>query len=162
MTGDIFMAKSVCFTGHRKLTDTMTLKKFLTEQLIKLIGEGADTFYAGGAVGWDMLCECTVLELREKYPHIKLILILPCHAKEQSDKWSENDKAEFKRILSSADSVEVCSEHYFNGCMKVRNQRLVDLSDICVCFYNAQNRRSGTGQTVRMALEKNIPVINLF
>ncbi len=45
--------KSVCFTGHRNVKETAELKKRLLEQLIKLIGEGGDVFYAGGAVGWD-------------------------------------------------------------------------------------------------------------
>ncbi len=71
-----------------------------------------------------MLCERTVIELREKYPHIKLHLVLPCLTEEQTAKWNENDKREFIELLSEADTVEICSEHYFDGCMKLRNQRL--------------------------------------
>ncbi len=70
-----------------------------------------------------MLCERAVIELREKYPHIKLHLVLPCPAEEQTAKWNESDKREFMELLSAADMVEVCSEHYYDGCMKVRNQR---------------------------------------
>ncbi len=154
--------KSVCFTGHRSVKKSAELKKALAEQLVKLIDKGAAVFYVGGAVGWDMLCERAVIELREKYPHIKLYLVLPCPAEEQTARWSESDKMEFNRLLSAADMVEVCSEHYFDGCMKARNQRLVDLSDVCVCYYNESNKRSGTGQTVRMAEKKNICIINLF
>ncbi len=76
--------KSVCFTGHRNVKETAELKKSLLEQLVKLIDEGADVFYAGGAVGWDMLCESSVIELRERFPHIKLHLFLPCPAEEQT------------------------------------------------------------------------------
>ncbi len=154
--------KSVCFTGHRNIKEPAELKKALIEQLVKLINEGAANFYAGGAVGWDMLCESAVIELREKYPHIRLHLVLPCPAEEQTAKWSKSDKAEFRQLLSAADTVEICSEHYCDGCMKARNQRLVDLSDICVCCYNENDKRSGTGQTVRMARKKQICIINLF
>lgn len=154
--------KSVCFTGHRNVKGTAELKKNLFEQLVKLIDEGADVFYAGGAIGWDMLCERVIIELRKKYPHIKLHLILPCSAEEQTAKWNESDKMEFMELLSAADMVEVCSGNYYDGCMKVRNQRLVDLSDVCVCYYNESNKRSGTGQTVRMAERKNICIINLL
>ena len=125
-----------------------------------MIDEGAANFYAGGAVGWDMLCESVVIELRERFPNIKLHLILPCSAEEQTAKWSESDKAEFGRLLLAADTVEICSEHYFDGCMKLRNQRLVDLSDVCVCYYNGK-QRSGTGQTVRMAERQGKAKINL-
>ena len=46
--------------------------------------------------------------------------------------------------------------------MKERNQRLVDLADICICYYNENNSRSGTGQTVRMVQKKGIQLINIF
>ena len=153
--------KSVCFTGHRNIKEKAELKKALIKQLVKLIDEGTTDFYAGGAVGWDMLCEKTVIELREKYPYIKLQLVLPCPAEEQTAKWNENDKREFMDLLSAADTVEICSEHYYDGCMKVRNQRLVELSDVCVCYYNESNKRSGTGQTVRMAERQGKEIINL-
>ena len=152
--------KSVCFTGHRNVKETSELKNALIKQLVKLIDEGATDFYAGGAVGWDMLCERAVIELRERFPHIKLHLILPCSTEEQTAKWNESDKAEFKRLLLASDTVEICSEPYFDGCMKLRNQRLVDLSDVCVCYYNGK-QRSGTGQTVRMAERQGKAIVNL-
>lgn len=152
--------KAVCFTGHRNVKETAELKEALINQLVKLIDEGATDFYAGRAVGWDMLCEGVVIELRERFPHIKLHLILPCSGEEQTAKWSESDKTEYRRLLSAADTVEMCSEHYFDGCMKQRNQRLVDLSNVCVCYYNCK-QRSGTGQTVRMAERQGKAIINL-
>lgn len=152
--------KSVCFSGHRNLNQTTELKETLVNQLIKLIDKGAADFYAGGAIGWDMLCESVIIKLRAHYTYIKLHLILPCPADEQTAKWSENDKTEYIRLLSAADTVEVCSEHYSDVCMKVRNQRLIDLSDICVCYYNGK-KRSGTGQTVRMAERQKKTIINI-
>lgn len=65
-------------------------------------------------------------------------------------------------ILSAADSVEQTSGHYYNGCMKVRNARLVELADCCFCYWNPNRKRSGTGQTVRMAHKKNIMVVNFY
>lgn len=155
------MNKNVCFTGHRNVKETGELKNALIKQLVKLIDEGATEFYAGGAVGWDMLCESVVIDLRERFPHIKLHLILPCPAEEQTEKCSEGYKAEFKRLLLAADAVEICSEHYFDGCMKLRNQRLVNLADVCVCYYSGK-QRSGTGQTVRIAERQGKEIINLI
>lgn len=154
------MIKSVCFTGHRNITETDRLKKALVLQLEKLISQGAENFYAGGALGWDMLCEKTVIELRKRFPAIKLHLVLPCPAAEQTANWREKDKAEFNRLLSAADTVQVCSAHYFDGCMKVRNMRLVSLSEVCVCYYSGM-WRSGTGQTVRIAEQQGLTVINI-
>ena len=64
-------------------------------------------------------------------------------------------KAEFERSLGLADSEDYVSEHKTMTCMKERNARLVELaSDYCICYWNTNDFRSGTGQTVRMAHKK--------
>ncbi len=157
------MVKSVCFTGHRNIKVTQELSDRLYNKLETLINNGADTFLAGGAIGWDLLCEKTVLELREKYPHIKLHIIMPCPENEQTKKWkSDDDKAEYHKILLAADYTEICSEHMTNECMKKRNARLVQLADCCICCYDKCRIRSGTGQTVRIAEHKGLFIINLY
>ena len=155
--------KYVCFTGHRNIKSDPNLTLHLENTLRRLIQEEkAKEFYSGGAIGWDTLCAQTVLNLRNEFPHIRLNLILPCRNEEQTALWNDYDKKLFMEILSAADSVEFTSDKYYNGCMKKRNQRLVELSDCCVCCYNIRNKFSGTGQTVRMAESKGIPIINLY
>ena len=156
--------KSACFTGHRNFTGDITnldarLYDILERAIIKM---NVADFYAGGAVGWDELAARTVLKLREVYPQIELHLILPCSNEEQTAKWTEEQKTEFYRILNLADSVEYTSERYYNGCMKVRNARLVELADFCFCFWDTNRQRSGTAQTVRMAQRKKIMIVNFF
>ena len=152
--------KSVCFTGHRNVRITNELLALLNKTLTDLIENGAADFYAGGALGWDMLCEQIVLDLRKKYPHIKLHLVLPCSEVEQTARWNDMQKEEYRKILNAANDIEYTSDHYYDGCMKVRNARLVELADCCVCYYDNRSR-SGTGQTVRMAMDKGIKIINL-
>ena len=159
------MNRSVCFTGHRTIAvDKEKLSARLYALLECLVTEQKVTdFYTGGAVGWDALAALTVLKLRESYPEVKLHLVLPCSFEEQSAKWNEAQKAEYQHILGLADNVEQVSDRYYNGCMKARNARLVELaSDYCICYWNPKHYRSGTGQTVRMAQKKGIEVINLF
>ena len=113
------------------------------------IPQGFVDFYAGGALGWDTYCAQTVLDLREEYPCIALHLVLPCSRAEQTARWTEAQKAAYDCIYREAD------------CMRLRNKRLVELADCCVCFCGEPEGRSGTAQTVRMARQKGIPVINL-
>ena len=88
---------------------------------------------------------------------------MPCPFEEQSTKWNEAQKTEYLHIFGLADSAEQVSDRYYNGCMKARNARLVELaSDYCICYWNPKNFRNGTGQTVRMAQKRGIEVINLF
>ena len=159
------MKKSACFTGHRDIdTNDSALSSLLCSVLECLITEHTVTdLYAGGAVGFDTLAADTVLRMREKYPQVKLHLVLPSSNANQTKGWTAEQVADFNRILGLADSVEYISDSYYNGCMKARNARLVELaSDYCICYWNPKNFRSGTGQTVRMAQKKGIEVINLF
>lgn len=151
--------KSVCFTGHRKITITYELKEKLRRTLISLIENGCTDFYAGGALGWDTLCEEAVLALRQEYPQIKLHLVLPCSSAEQTAKWSDWQRTRFKSILTAADDVQYTAEHYSADCMKRRNERLVELSECCVCY--CTDPQSGTGQTVRIAERSGIKIYNL-
>lgn len=154
--------RSISFTGHRKLFgDSTSLSQSLYNRLEEEIHNGATDFNAGGAVGFDCISAAVVLKLREVYPHIKLHLILPCSNEEQTEKWSEKEKSEFYRILKLADSVEYTSEHFYKGCMKVRNARLVEIANCCFCYWDGR-QRSGTGQTVRMAQKKKIKIVNFF
>lgn len=154
--------KKVFFTGHRIFKANDETIGNLVAVLIKLISEGSTDFYGGGALGWDMLCENAVLKLREEFPDIKLHLILPCPPEEQTAFWLMAQIEEYQKILKSADSVEIVSKHYSKDCMKKRNERLAELGDVCVCYYNEKRRRSGTGQTVRLAEKSGKEIINLF
>lgn len=154
--------KNVCFTGHRYIQNAEKLSNDLTYIIELLIQKGTVNFFTGGAIGFDSIAAQKVIELRKNYPQIKLTLILPCYEEEQTLHWTNIQKNEFQRILLNADNVEYVSEHYFNGCMKKRNLRLVELADYCICYYNNKKSASGTGQTVRMALKKNITIINLY
>lgn len=154
--------KNICFTGHRIVLDMEKVQQALSDIIERLIRNGAVNFYAGGATGFDTLAADAVILLRQKYPHIRLHLVLPCCESEQTLRWSDAQKDKYHAILSAADSVEYISEHYYNGCMKKRNARLIELADCCVCYYNDKNSASGTGQTVRMALKNDIKIVNLY
>lgn len=155
--------KRCCFTGHRNVNVTVSLKRKLADEIRRLVDAGVTDFYAGGAMGWDMLCEQAVLSLKNtEYSHIRLHLVLPCPPDEQTRRWNQRDKELFLRIMEKADSSEVMFDRYFNGCMKERNRRLAENADICICYYNPADASSGTGQTVRLCEGKGIPVVNLF
>lgn len=152
--------KKICFTGHRQITDFHATTRKLLELLEKLINHGAVDFYAGGAVGFDTLCSLAVINLKHIHPQIRLNLVLPCSNAEQTENWNSQQKETFNRILAAADSVEYISDCYTNDCMKLRNARLVELSDGCICYYK-ELYKSGTGQTLRMAQKKGINIYNL-
>lgn len=151
--------KTCCFTGHRIIKITPELIQRLKDTIINIYKQGVTDFYDGGAIGWDMLCSETLIDLKAEYPDMKLCLMLPCPPEEQTKGWNTSQVERYEKILKAADSVTVVSEHYTSNCMKLRNQQLVDLADCCICY--CTNPRSGTGQTMRMVEKKEIVMWNL-
>ncbi|MBR1444619.1 MAG: DUF1273 family protein [Firmicutes bacterium] len=148
-----------CFTGHRKLKkDKLSeVKEDLRKILEALIENGYTDFLAGGALGFDTVAASEVLDLKNKYPNIKLILVLPCC--NQADGWRKKDVEVYENIKDRCDKVIYVSQNYESDCMRKRNYYLVDHSSTCVCYYT--NPRSGTGMTVKYAKQKGLQIINL-
>lgn len=151
--------KTACFTGHRKIPpeSISELSQRLKNTLLRLIEEGYMYFGAGGALGFDTLATQCVLSLKKQYPHIKLILVLPCIT--QTKGWSKNDIAIYEEIKSQADKVVYTSQEYTRGCMHKRNRHLVDNSSACISYLTES--KGGTFYTVNYAKSKGVEVINI-
>ncbi len=151
--------KSCCFTGHRILAnaDITTLEKKLTETIRTLYEEGITHYYCGGAIGFDTLAACMVLQLKESLPDLRLHMILPCRG--QDKKWTFSQKQSYARILQAADDTLFLAESYDSGCMRRRNRYLVDHADVCIAHY--KGTPGGTAYTVNYAYQNGLRLIIL-
>lgn len=150
--------KTCAFTGHRQLPKGAEekLRDLLRRGISYVYGEGVRDFYAGGALGFDMLAEEEVVSFREAHPDVRLHLVLPHRGQAQS--WRLPEVRRYQGLLSEADSVRYLSAFYYNGVMKERNATLIEEADACIAYLT---HGGGSGQTVAMAREKGIPVYNL-
>jgi len=122
-----------------------------------LIDAGVCEFRAGGALGFDTLAALAVLEIKEEYPEIRLVLMIPC--KDQTKGWKEADCLRYDHIMQAADEVNILAEHYYRGCMFVRNRALVDGSTYCICYQRYAG--GGTGMTVNYANKQGLIITNV-
>ena len=151
-------SKAVCFTGHRALPaeELPEISRHLEDTLIALIEQGHCYFGAGGALGFDTLAAQMVLRLRERYPQIRLILVLPC--RNQTRGWPQDSIDIYEDIKRHADKVIYSAENYFRGCMQKRNRHLVDSSSVCICYLTTPT--GGTAYTLNYARRMALQVIN--
>lgn len=145
--------KTCAFTGHRLLS--YDFNKTELERVIKgLIKGGFNTFLVGMALGFDTEC-FKILEIyRKEYP-IKIVACIPCLT--QAYKFSARQKAEYERMLSSADEKIYVSKEYTKTCMFKRNMFMVDSAAVLVAYLNSD--RGGTFQTVNYAKRQNVQII---
>ena len=159
--------KGCCFTGHRPEKMPFTFNEdnpkfqILRMSLLTLIERAAlngyDTFYNGGARGFDIVAAEIVLSLRKKYD-IRLVMALPYRA--QAVKFPRDWHKRYDRILAEADEVVYVNEHYSPSCFQERNVYMVDRSDLVIACYCGES--GGTVNTIRYASRKGKKVYNVL
>ena len=152
--------QTCCFTGHRKIPPEKYahIAEQLRAEIRAMINKGVIYFGVGGALGFDTMAAQAVLELRNIYPQIKLILVLPC--KTQTRGWSQNDKETYESIKRACDKHVYISNEYTYDCMHKRNRHLVNYSNYCICYLTDYSR-GGTAYTVKYAKKNGLTIINL-
>ena len=145
--------KTCCFFGHRTINETEELKSKLKEIIEKLIVENSvDTFLFGSKSRFNSLCQETVTELKEKYPHIKLIYVRA--------EYPDINEQYTNYLLESYEDTYY-PEHIRNSGKATyveRNYEMINKSHFCIVYYDEQNapttRKSGTKIALDYAIKK--------
>ena len=147
---------SACaLTGHRVLGKGFSRER-LEQCLRALIAEGADTFYCGMALGFDLYCCELLLRLREEFP-VRIVACVPCA--DQAARYSPRAKEKYEALLSACDEKIVLHEKYENGCMFERNRYMVDRADVLLAYLETE--RGGTFYTVNYAKKRGKRIVFL-
>lgn len=126
--------KALGYTGHRPdrlggynpSNPIMTyVRHKLYVETLRGIEEGFDTFVCGFAIGTDLEAAKIVLELKEHYPHIRLIAAIPFQGQEL--KWPQAAQEEYHHLLEQCDEVYYVSDPgYAPWKMGKRNEWIID------------------------------------
>ena len=81
-----------------------------------LVSKGFKYFGTGGALWFDTIAAQAVLSVKETYPEVKLILVLPCE--NQTKYWKQQDIDVYNDIKSRADKVKVLAVHTITAACK--------------------------------------------
>lgn len=150
-----------CFTGHRPDKMELTEKEIvpiLEKAIDKAIENGYITFITGMAMGVDIWAAEIVLERKKHNEDIHLVCALPHPGFET--RRSLTEKMRFNKIIKKADVVREINDHYFTGCYQVRNEWMVDRSNLVIAVFNG--RKSGTKNTVDYAHRNGVQVNNVL
>ncbi|MBO4384267.1 MAG: DUF1273 family protein [Clostridia bacterium] len=112
----------VTFCGHREVQEPEKVRKWLLETVERLIMEGADCFYLGGYGQFDTIAADVIRELKQKYKHIKSVLVLPYIDREYDS--SGYDESIYPPL-------EIVPRRY---AISKRNEYMVDNADIVIAY----------------------------
>lgn len=161
--------KTVCFTGHRpeKLPGYKELnnpalsvmKSMLYYQIYQSVKEGFEYFISGLARGVDIWAALYVIEIKKKFPDLKLISVKPYE--DHGRYFKGEDLWNLKNVLAESDDIICVSKEYSRDCYKLRNQFMVNNSSKLIAVVD--DYKSGTGQTINYANKMgiNVSIINV-
>lgn len=139
-------ARFACFTGHRpdKLGGygDSAVKRNVVASLYAVIEQcvqnGVDTFITGMALGVDTWAGFVVLDLKKKYPHIRLFAYIPCSG--QHSRWYSSSVDEWWSIIDGCDGVHYVHRSPFEKigkrCMQDRNVAMVNDADVVIAVWD--------------------------
>lgn len=152
---------ALCFTGHRPdklssyLRDVDELRMRLQQRIIQAVSEGCTVFYCGMALGIDIMAGELVASLRQQYPELRLIAVVPFPG--QSRNWPLSWRRRWDALLRLADEKIVLYPTFQRGCYQARNRYMVDRSERVIAVYDG-SPEGGTCMTVTYARKKGVPV----
>lgn len=122
----------------------------LKREIMMAIDDGFNIFLCGGAQGVDTWAANIILELKEKYPYIKLILVIPFEGYN-----SFVTEINYSRTIKYADEIIVVgAEKGVKGFTK-RDHYMIDRSERVIAVYDERSKiKSGTYRAVQYAEKK--------
>ena len=148
---------TVSFFGHRQIYDQLNAERRLKEIVEKLLREHSwGEFLVGREGDFDIMSASVVRQVRKTLycDNASLIWILPYMKAELRDNK--------KNLLEYYDNIEIDSEAsaaYFKNAIKIRNRRMVDRSQLVICYID--HNKGGAYTAVQYAQKIGREVVNI-
>ena len=161
--------KTIAFTGNRNLTSTsglsgIDLQTAIIQKLYNLIEKehtenGIINFMTGMAMGLDFLAGLAITEVRQQYPAIQFIAVIPFQG--QHNNFTQQEKSYHENLCQCANHIITVSDNPGTPAYHKRNDFLIANSSKIIAYHNGKYR-SGAGSTIRKATYLGVEVINLY
>ena len=146
--------KSCFFIGHREADERLLPRlELVIDQLIR--EENVRYFYVGGYGGFDRLAAAAVRRVKQKYPDITLMLVLPYHPAERPTEAHDSFDGTYH-----PEGLESTPKRY---AIVRANRIMVDACDWLVCCvrHGAGNSRKLLEYAQRSAARGLIKIVNM-
>ena len=146
--------KSCFFIGHGEEDDRLVPRlELVVDRLIR--EEGVRYFYVGGYGGFDRLAAAAIRRMKQKYPDITLMLVLPYHPAERPTEALDGFDGTYH-----PDGLESTPKRY---AIVRANRIMVDTCDWLICYvrHGASNSRKLLEYAQRRAEKGLIQIENI-
>lgn len=141
------------------------VKRWLYLAIKRSIEKGRTDFVSGMATGVDIWFGEAVLDLKNDYPHIRLICACPYMT--QADRWARFNKLRWRRLMEEADEFHVIYDnpkeedpkYEFAKRLNGRNSWMVDTTPVGIAVLPKGTTTGGTVNCLKLAKAKKRPIL---
>lgn len=113
-----------------------------------------DHVISGMALGWDQALAVAAIRL-----DIPVCAYVPFEG--QESRWPESSQTYYRKILRKCHHISIiCEGGYSREAMQIRNERMVDDSDVVLALWDGSS--GGTGNCIRYATRTKAEIVNLW
>lgn len=150
---------TITFFGHRHIYKEQELRTRIYDAVLPYVNEPKLTLLVGNHGEYDGLVLSVCRELRRKYPHIRICVVLTSIAILQKDEYGYCPADIYSDVETITYDIE--DEHFKNQIV-VNNRYMVDDSNVVICYVNFKEYRSGAKRAVNYAKRQGKTIINLY
>ena len=150
--------RKTAFIGHRLILQP-AVKDSLVLAIEEQIRGGCNTFTMSTHGEFDKLALNTCLELKHKYPDIKIEIVIT-NLNSNAYKYGSN---EYYTPYSDIETImyEIETVHYKQQ-ITASNRQMIDTCDTLICYVDEDTFRSGAKTAMQYAKKNNLNIINLY
>ena len=154
--------KTISFFGHRRIFQS----DIVGQKIIKVLQEIALKEQVNLLIGthgdFDNLVLLKCLEFRKRFNNdVKITVVLTSLSPLNKNKFGYSG-ADFYIKENCQTMIYEIEEVYFKNKITITNKKMVDNSDLVVCYVDFNKQLSGAKKAVIYALKQDKKVINLF
>ena len=154
--------KTIAFFGHRKILNATTIHKRLKNTLNEFISQGFSNLLIGCHGDFDALALETCIDHKKNVDKsIKINVVLTSLGVLNKDKYGYDKTDIFKNKFFDTIFYDIEETHFKNR-ITVSNKKMIDDSDLIICYIDMKAAKSGAKKAVDYAIKQNKKVVNLF
>lgn len=154
--------KTISFFGHRQILNKEKVKALLLKVLQEIIPQGYSKLLIGTHGDFDNIALSTSIFYKKNVDHeLSVNIVLTSLSLLNKDKFGFSMTDFYKDNECETVFYEI-EDIYFKKRITFSNKKMVDDSDLIICYVNMNSYKSGAKKTISYALKQNKKVINLF
>lgn len=154
--------KTISFFGHREIFNKNAVKQRLLKELERLIPQGYTKILIGyhGSFNALSLSVCLYYK-RNVNKNININVVFTSFSLLKKDEYG-NSRIDFYKDNDCETLFYDIEDIHYKNRITYSNKKMVDESDIIICYVDMNSYKSGAKTAVKYALKQNKKVINLY